>query len=294
MSTNDFLAYSTAGGANVIDQATYAAAGYVTAGRSSGILPSNVYNKIARQGNWIAHCIAQFMVDQTGNNVLDDGNYTNWFNTFVAAVAASSPVNASTGDAKLTLKSSADSGWLLMNDGTIGDGSSGAGYANVLAVNLFTLIWNNVTNTYAPTYDSSGTPVARGLSAAADWAAHRRISLTLQLGRAIIIAGAGAGLTARTLGQTLGEETHLLTTPEIPAHNHSASVTDPGHTHSMGPFSGGAGVGGGAANAVPNNGGGLSTASNVTGISVTTGNTGGGGAHNNMQPSAAWNIMIKL
>ena len=31
-----------------------------------------------------------------------------------------------TGDAKLTLKTTADAGWVMMDDGTIGDGSSGA------------------------------------------------------------------------------------------------------------------------------------------------------------------------
>ena len=193
MPTNDFLAFATAGGANVVDQPTYAAAGYVAPGRSSGILPSNVYNKINRQGNWIAHCLAQFMVDTTGSNVLDDGNYPNWLATFQAAIIATSPTNASTGDAKLTLKSVADSGWLLMNDGTIGDASSGATFANVTAQALFALIWTNVTATWAPIFTSAGAPTTRGSSAAADWAAHSRLSLTAQLGRAICISGAGAG-----------------------------------------------------------------------------------------------------
>lgn len=301
MSENDFLAYATAGGANVVTQATYAAAGYVTAGRGSGILPSNVYNKIARQGNWIAYCIAQFMVDTTGNDVLDDGNYTTWLATFQEAIVATSPTNASTGDAKLTLKVVADSGWLLMNDGTIGNPSSGAGFADATAQNLFTLIWDNIINTWAPIYTSAGAPTTRGVSAVADWAANCRLSLTLQLGRAICIAGAGNGLTSRALGQTLGEETHLLTTPEIPAHSHSASVTDPAHNHRLEipnvPLQGGnsgslLGLNNPAAQGAGFSAGNTNTA--VTGISVTIGNTGGGGAHNNMPPSAFWSVLIKL
>jgi microcystin-dependent protein len=39
-------------------------------------------------------------------------------------------------------------------------------------------------------------------------------------GRFVLASGAGAGLTARTLGQKAGEETHLLTIPEMPAHTH--------------------------------------------------------------------------
>ena len=35
----------------------------------------------------------------------------------------------------------------------------------------------------------------------------------------------GAGLTARTLGDTAGSETHTLVTAELPVHNHSASMT---------------------------------------------------------------------
>ncbi|HXJ22501.1 MAG TPA: tail fiber protein, partial [Polyangia bacterium] len=52
-------------------------------------------------------------------------------------------------------------------------------------------------------------------------------------GRTIIGAGHGTGLTARTLGQTVGEETHTLSTSEMPAHSHT--LTDPGHTHTTGP-----------------------------------------------------------
>ncbi len=39
-------------------------------------------------------------------------------------------------------------------------------------------------------------------------------------GRALIGAGNGTGLTLRSLGDEVGEETHLLTVSEIPAHTH--------------------------------------------------------------------------
>lgn len=73
MPTNDFLPFATAGGANVTAQATYAAAGYVSTGRSDGILPSDVYNKIARQSSIAAYLLGQLVVDVLAVDALDNG-----------------------------------------------------------------------------------------------------------------------------------------------------------------------------------------------------------------------------
>lgn len=182
----------------------------------------------------------------------------------------------STGDAKLTLKTVADAGWVLANDGTIGSAASGATTrANADTQALYTLIYNNVSNTYAPVTGG------RGVSAAADFAANKAIALTKQLGRALGIAGTGSGLTARTLGQTVGEETHLLTTPEIPAHLHQSWAQLTAATGNLQC----------AQNTLANTGQTAATSSDAT---FATANTGGGGAHNNMQPTSFWNIMIKL
>ena len=85
-------------------------------------------------------------------------------------------------------------------------------------------------------------------------------------GRAALGVGTGSGLTARALGASGGEETHVLITSEIPAHKHPwlDGYTNPG---ASAPGAGGVEFNG-------NN--------NTT---LNTGeNTGGGGAHNNMQP----------
>jgi len=50
-------------------------------------------------------------------------------------------------------------------------------------------------------------------------------------GRAPIGAGTGTGLTARTLGDNVGEETHVLTEAELTAHTH----TTEDHNHSIDP-----------------------------------------------------------
>lgn len=96
----------------------------------------------------------------------------------------------STGDVKETYKTVADPGWILLNDGTIGDATSGAGYANANAQNLFLLLWTNCTTLQV--YNSSGLPINRGISAAADWAANNRIQLPQRLGRAPASSGLAA------------------------------------------------------------------------------------------------------
>jgi hypothetical protein len=120
-----------------------------------------------------------------------------------------------TGDVKLTIKTTADSGWRMCDDGTIGSASSGATYANANASALYAVLWD-ISNTYAPILDSSGVATTRGANAAADFAANKRLSLTKMLGRALAIAGAGSGLTSRSLGQTAGAETVTLARANLP------------------------------------------------------------------------------
>ncbi len=102
-------------------------------------------------------------------------------------------------------------------------------------------------------------------------------------GRAIGIAGQGSGLTNRPIGTLTGTETHTLTKDEMPSHKHSITlshelnggkddygypavdITGPLVTH---------------AETQPDN-----SISINTGVGNPLGSTGGGLAHNNMQPT---------
>jgi len=160
----------------------------------------------------------------------------------------------------------------MCDDGTIGDASSAA---TTLAASttsaLFTLLWTNFAN--AECAVSSG----RGASAAADYAAHKTIALPKMLGRVYGIAGAGSGLTSRTIGVTVGEETHTLTSNEMPSHSHtSAAAYGCSSIGALDSFTG-------AGTLTP------------TGSTLNTiGNTGGGAAHNVMQPTVFLKMMVKL
>lgn len=175
----------------------------------------------------------------------------------------------STGDVKLTLKTVADTGWVLMNDTTIGNAASGAtGRANADTVALFTLLWTNTADAQCAV--SSG----RGGSAAADYAANKTIALPKALGRALATYGAGSGLTSRALALTTGVETHPLTIAELAAHMHTGtSINGTSAT----------------AGTVSNNGN-----ANSTPGGWTSDSTGSGTAHQNMQPTLFLNTAIKL
>jgi microcystin-dependent protein len=131
--------------------------------------------------------------------------------------------------------------------------------------------------------------------------------------RGRIPMGAGTGrnvadsadLTARTLGAKISDaETHTLTSAEIPAHSHPNTVSGTfaanGHTHGVNSNFGAAYFAGSGfyyteGNTVVANGT-TGTGANSSSASVSISNadnTGGGGAHNNVQPSTVINFIIK-
>lgn len=163
-----------------------------------------------------------------------------------------------TGDVKLTLKTVADTGWVLMDDKTIGDGSSGAtGRANADTSALFTLLWDNTADA------DCAVSTGRGASAAADFAAHKTIALPKALGRSLAVYGAGSGLTSRALAHIVGEESHTLTAAELPSGTPTATTAQQGQ-------------------------------SGANGLTFVSAAAGAGTAANVMQPTVFLNVMIKL
>lgn len=194
-----------------------------------------------------------------------------------------------TGDAKLTFQTSAEAGWIMANDGSIGSAASGATTrANADTLSLYTLLWNNVTNTWAPV--SGG----RGASASADFSANKTLTIPRVLGRAIAISGSGASLSARALGEFLGAETHTLSASEsgLPAHLHAAG-TLAGTVTNVGMNATGGALTHHVTDSAADE---AATAASVT-ISGSTGTVSAAAAssaHPNMQPSSFWNATIKL
>jgi len=101
----------------------------------------------------------------------------------------------------------------------------------------------------------------------------------------------GAGTIAASIGSSGGSATTTLSTANLPAHNHSASVSDPGHAHNYlaWGYAGSGGAGGGNPTGFYTG----TTDSAVTGISVSIGNTGSGTAATTISPYLGINFIIK-
>lgn len=175
------------------------------------------------------------------------------------------------------------SGWLDDFDGkwvylslnsvrTIGSSGSGASITQNWALSLFTHIWNRYTASVCPILDSAGAASTK-TSAAADWAANKRITLPDFRGRCFVGAGTGTSLTNRVKGFYAGTEAVVLGVNEMPSHSHTIrdGYTDSTRTSLAG----------------------IQTNQSVYTNSARLVNaTGGGAAHENMQPSAFEHFLI--
>lgn len=92
--------------------------------------------------------------------------------------------------------------------------------------------------------------------------------------RTFVGSGQGSGLSTRSIGQTGGEEAHSLTSAENGPHNHSGGVYNSGYENQY----------------MDDNDGPSHTAETRT----STGSSGSGTPHNNMQPYIVGCIKIKV
>lgn len=104
---------------------------------------------------------------------------------------------AQPGDVKWTIAATADLGWLMVDGSTV-----------VNAQTLFPGLWAKIP---------------------AGWKSGSSMVMPDARGRTLVAAGTGAGLTARTLASTFGEEAHTLSQAETPLKSHVHSV-DPAPT----------------------------------------------------------------
>jgi microcystin-dependent protein len=226
---------------------------------------------------------------------------SNWI--FVGARGNVAPGSAATtGDMIFRLTSNAKPGWIKSDGRTIGNASSGAtSRANADTEALFKQLWVDHDNTLLPIQDSSGSPTTRGASAAADFAANKRLPTVDMSG--YVPAGLDnmsgtsrdvvTNANADTLGKTMGAELHTLLEAELAQHDHP--ITDNGHNHTgtvanvWGPASGESASPGGGRNLDSRS---FTTSTNTTGITVN--NAGSNTPHNNMQPTRFGSWWVKL
>lgn len=187
-----------------------------------------------------------------------------------------------TGDVRVSLNGFAPYGWVLMNDGTIGNATSRTGQTqarwNIDTWQLFYTLWTTFQSqqSYAPMVNSTGGSVSYGATPYDDWVANNAITLPKTLGRALCSQGlaSSGGVTTWALGQTTGTETVVLTSAQLASHTHGAPEGNFVLSGVAGSFSlGGPGT--------------------VT-TDSSTASAGNNEAHNNMQPSIFYNVYMKL
>lgn len=126
------------------------------------------------------------------------------------------------GDTKFSYQSADHGRWLMVTgpQRTVGNASSGAtARANADTLALFTVLWA-LNPADVAIYDSTGAPTARGASAAADFAANKRIDLPNESG--LVSKGHHGGNGALTTNTTrrLGS----VEMDDVKAHTHVANI----------------------------------------------------------------------
>jgi hypothetical protein len=119
---NDFLQWAVGDDANVLSQAAYAASPLVTTGVLPGVAASALANKTWRQPATMANIIAQFIIQQINQPVIDDGTTATILANFTAAILSASgniaTVNAA-GNSNVTLDAAQYQAGIIELTGTL-------------------------------------------------------------------------------------------------------------------------------------------------------------------------------
>jgi microcystin-dependent protein len=113
-------------------------------------------------------------------------------------------------------------------------------------------------------------------------------------GRVPMHAGSGPGLTTRRLGEKAGQENVVLTTNQIPPHNHTAVATTEGVNDRGNQETPGGNVWAKKSRDDDYSDLAPDAPMNAAAVTVAIENTGGGGSHNNLPPFQAVNFIIAL
>lgn len=178
------------------------------------------------------------------------------------------------GSTKFHTGSTAPYDWVEENGGTIGNTASGATTrANTDTAALFAHLWNNYSNSVLIIQDSSGSNTTRGASAAADFAANKRMPLFDMRGEFARGWDNSRGVdSGRALGSSQSSanlsHSHSASSDSTGAHSHTGTTDSGGsHTHGL-PLVNATGI-------YSSSGGGGPNVDEVTGYL----NTDSGGAH---------------
>lgn len=176
------------------------------------------------------------------NNNMDTPPTANW------GIVSYTTVVEPTGTGKDFWGSTLPSGYVWANGTTIGSASSGAtGLADASTSDLFTLLWTSLPQSTLPIQNSDGSAGSRGVSAAADFAANKRLPVPDKRENVSVASGTmggtadpgrmtlgGCGFSPVTLGASGGLETVSLTGNQNGTHTHVASTASDGlHSHFM-------------------------------------------------------------
>jgi hypothetical protein len=153
---------------------------------------------------------------------LPDGNVT-----LAKLVTAVQNALVPVGAVQAFARSTAPAGWLAANGDSIGNASSNATHAAATYGALFTVLWDNWSNTDLPILTSGGAASTRGADAATDFAANKRLPLPDL--RGIFVRGSGS--------QTISGITYNKTFAA------KEGDTFQGHIHSQEPSAGLGGLG---------------------------------------------------
>lgn len=149
MASNDFLTFAGGSGANVLSQADYAAlTAILNNGFSAGTALSVQINKVLRQASIMSAVLAQFAVDLTGSNAVDDGTTATLLAMLKAAVSAQSVgVVGTSRNAKMYIATAGTSGTFTADEVILESALGGQRYCLANVSDTFNLTTDMDTGT---------------------------------------------------------------------------------------------------------------------------------------------------